>query len=482
MIAMKVRFPLIFLLLHLATLPEARANHVIRLLSGDVFRGTLSIMETNGMAVWQHPLASKLFRIPSSSIVDVQMTPTLPAQGGEQSTAAIELTNGDRIIGRVQLMDAEKLVVQTTAAGTLNVRRPMLTSIAGVTDLGGAAGASGQRLFGWVRQGATNTWVYRRGGLEVGQGTIARNIELPSVFRVDFDMAWQIHPELTLRLFADPDKWNRKQHLIIAIEGQSVQTGVSYTDQTQNIGMNTFGYGSFAPTKSRQCHVTILVDNRGGRFDILIDGKSVMRSNAFGGVADTGPLSGSGVVLQGSYRKAILQNQFRNRGNNPAGAAAFAMARHAQEQPSPTRISGFRLSSWDGQPLDKSANQPPPKLDTIALANGDIATGTIEKIADNQALVKTAHVALNIPIERALNVRLAASKSERARRVNGDVRVYLVDGSQITMMLESITDSALVGSSENFGRASVQRAAVDYIQFNIYDSRAQKLHSENWGF
>jgi hypothetical protein len=110
-----------------------------------------------------------------------------------------------------------------------------------------------------------------------------------------------------------------------------------------------------------------------------------------------------------------------------------------------------------------------PKEGRMELANGDSLDGEVTSIADGIIAVKTPLGDVKLPVARIRNVALKKVDLERCKRRNGDIRAWFADGTSIVFRLDGVGDGTLLGSSQNFGKATFKTAAFNRIEFNIHD-------------
>jgi hypothetical protein len=105
----------------------------------------------------------------------------------------------------------------------------------------------------------------------------------------------------------------------------------------------------------------------------------------------------------------------------------------------------------------------------IRLSNGDIALGSVQKIANGNVLLDTRLGNISLPIERITELKLPPPEYNERLLQNGDVRCWFPDGKHVTFRLESINpDGKWVGYAQNFGVTAFDISAFSKIEFNLY--------------
>ena len=73
----------------------------------------------------------------------------------------------------------------------------------------------------------------------------------------------------------------------------------------------------------------------------------------------------------------------------------------------------------------------------MELRNGDNIAGEVVSIVDGMITVKTSFREAKLPVETLRDVALKPVERERCKRLNGDVRAWLPDGSSIVFRLNA---------------------------------------------
>ena len=131
----------------------------------------------------------------------------------------------------------------------------------------------------------------------------------------------------------------------------------------------------------------------------------------------------------------------------------------------------------------RSAKRPANRVavDSMQLANGDFVSGELVAVDDGIVTIKSSLGEVKLPVDRLRTLALKALNSERAIRRNGDIRIFIKGGSRLVMRLEAVEQGRLIGSSQNFGQASIGIDAIERIEFNIYDQWLEVIRSgDEW--
>ncbi|NQU09376.1 hypothetical protein HQ590_01180 [bacterium] len=423
---------------------DTETSDLLRFKNGDVLHGSLVGMPSPDKILWQHPDTEPEITFAARHVVQVRLAGHgVPPPPGPLAT--VQLTNDDELQGKVTALDAERLVLETWYAGPLTIKRTMVTSIGLETMLADTIYAGPTGMEGWqhARQRSA-AWRYSKGAFySTTQGGIGRDVGLPDRARVEFDLAWRNFPQFMLALYTGDFDQILSDGYILQWSGNTV-----YLQRARNRDVNNLGGAINLDDMQRRTkfHVTVLVDKPKKSVSLLIDGALTKQW------VDPGDFAGTGTGL-------MLQSQ---------GQGAL-------------RFSNLRVSTWDGQ-LDQPATAATPRSeDVIRLVNNDKVSGRLESIANDKITFVTSYATLDIPLDRASIIQLAADKAERARRQAADIRAVFRRGGRVTLAVETLDGQSLSGTSENFGRQSFTRQAFRELQLNIYDETAAETTDE-WEF
>ena len=179
--------------------------------SGDTLYGKLLAVEPRDVVRWQHPDASDPIEFNAAGVSQVDF----PVQKGLATQSdfpcRIVLANGDVLSGNWVSCDRETATFDTWYAGKLRIPRTAILSVAfnsrapavfdGITGLEGWTQGASSKAF---VNGAAGQWVYRHGGLYADKpASIARDLKLPPMANIEFDLAWKGMLIFSIGLYTD---------------------------------------------------------------------------------------------------------------------------------------------------------------------------------------------------------------------------------------------------------------------------------------
>lgn len=439
-----------------AALAEPPATEaIVRFSNNDQLAGSVASLTTDTL-VWKSPVLEKPSAFFLRNVMDVSLPAVVPEITAEHE-ATLKLTNGDIICGQLASVTDESLSMDTWFAGRLHFNRLMVSGvkIAGKTTYL-YRGPSG--MDGWQQSadkaGHKAAWSYSRSAFRSnGVGSIARDDLLPEECAITFDVAWKGEAiGLKVHAFSDDPS------------SDAPSSGYEISFQRGSIYLRNCKTQSFLGSANSQS----LMENDHARIEI----RASLKSGRVCLFANERPIE---VWIDPDVAKG-----------------KFGRCLHFVSQtPSAMRISGISVAKWDGvvdrmpepragmmrqfnlQGLGDEAKAAPPaekpKEGRMELANGDSLEGEVVSITDGVIAVKTPLGDVKLPVARIRTVALKKVDLERCKRRNGDIRACFDDGSSIVFKLDDVGDGTLLGSSQNFGKATFKTAAFNRIEFNIYD-------------
>jgi hypothetical protein len=431
-----------------ATVPGR--GDLIRFRSGDSLYGKLRAFDaTNGLR-WIHPDAVAPIAFKPGNVVEVQLAEKSAAAVSASNTCLIRLGNQDEITGGLVSFDAEKMIVETSQAGRLTLPRKTVQFIQPRPAPAPPIFEGPTGLEGWTIGKVSNAaaeageWRYRNGAFYATRAaSIARDIRLPDVASLEFDLAWRGSFHLALALYTD-----YLQPISLATKETEPDFGGFYSLQLNNYYANLLavtkpdplrylGQMPLQPDFGRKnaAHVEVRINKAKNIVALLIDG-----------------------VLIKSW---VDTQEFVGRGTG---------IRIVHQGQGGSRISGLRVSEWDGQFEEKPTNPPDSRQDLAKLRNGDRLQGALEQIRDGKMLFAISGRTIEVPLNRVKQIEMAGAGVERPKPSEGSVRAHFHRGGSVTLDLEKVDDAGWVTRSPAFGAATFQRDSFSRIQFDLRGS------------
>jgi len=419
---------------------NAPAHDELLFRNGDFVFGKLLGINSNQLR-WQHPDASEPIQFTMDGIeeVDFAAAPRSPALSGG---CKILFSNGDLLRGKLISCDDESLTLDTPAGGRLKLPRNRLQSLA-VTPtepaiIDGIAGLEGwTEVAAPVAQGAeAGHWSYRNGAFYATKpASIARDLKLPEMCRIEFDLAWRGQPSLAVALYTDS-----LRPILLLNKEQGPDFSGFYSFRINGI------VAEMLPVKKRatipslgsvilaslgradHAHFDLRVSKPQNKMILLVDKTPVMQwtdPNGFQG-------EGSGI--------RFVEN---------AGAL---------------KLSNLRITRWDGmveEKLDATSNLAE---DVVWLQNGSSVSGVVSSANEQAVLLRAHDRPQSIPFSSVREIDFRAPLN-RPPPEGAGVHAMFAEGGGIHGQLESWNPDGVVLRSADFGRARFNASAFTALQF-----------------
>ena len=454
---------ILFTALQFTTAAEVVESSV-RFSNNDQLSGSLDSLTTEQL-VWKSPILVKPVPFLLENVLDL----TLPAaitNSEARHEAAVTLTNGDLIHGQLASVSDQSVELDTWFAGRLKFNRLMIRDVQ-ISERPDFIYRGPTGLDGWKQSGEKPAWTYQNSSIRsTGVGSIARDVNLPDECSIAFDASWRGSFSLKLVFFSDD------------IASDRPTSGYEMNIQTRSVYLRSCKTQKFlghTPNavmlqENEKARVEVRASKKTGKICLFIDGEIIdvwtdpdVASNEFG----------RGIHF-------ISQNE------SPVQISRIEVGAwdgEVDQMPDPQKLGGIRQFGNQFEPMDDEPEplrqEKKPNTERMELRNGDSITGEVISIIDGTITVRTPFREVKLPVESLRSVALKPVDLERCKRENGDVRVWLPDGSSMVFKLLGVTEDSLIGNSQNFGTANFKIAAFNRIEFNIYDPELNDIRLAN---
>jgi len=412
-----------------------------------------------GELIWKSPL---LTQQPTPFLIGRVLSLTrnaeeLRTERGDYE-AIVTLTNGDTLRGKLSAIADTQIVLATSYAGDIKLRRSMVRNL--VIDSHPKLIFSGPTgMEGWMEiSGKEGIWTYKDGVLESsGRGGLFRKLDLPDKISLSFDLEWRDFLSFRFAIFCDEP--NSNGFTSNGYEVECARANTIIRKRRANGGVNEENIGRIhipSIMENEKVRFELRGDRRNGKFQLLVDGMPV------GDWDDPQP--------------------------EPSRMGAGMM--FFSEDLSSLRVSHIRVAAWDGtikqhpvvgneeegvkEPKDRQDNGRPKMI----LRNGDVLVGDVVSIDHDIMMVKTDFGDVALPVSRAESFSLSNAGSEEPILKNGDIRAWFPGGGRVTFRLDAFADGMLRGFSQTFGDVSFKIDAFNRIEFNLYNPEFEGMRDE----
>lgn len=440
---------------------SAEPTRWVRFVNGNQLAGNMIALSTDQLT-WQSPLLVEDAQFNLEKVLDVVLGGK-PHLLGDGAYVSVQLTNGDRLVGKLVSMEEKEIVLDTWYAGTLHLNRLMVQKVL-IEDRANQLYRGPNNLEEWTATSGDTPWKLVDGALvSSGPSGVAMDAKLPSRVSISFTAAWKSNIGFKV-LF-----------LTGSIEKENGPNGYALTFQSRNLFLQSLATQMAIGQRATS---STLLESSAARFEIQAN-------------AQTGEFC---LWIDGQVVEVWRDVEFAN---NRVGGIIHMISLGSQ----PIKISEIVISKWDGYiPAEarKMAQQNfedfgMPQIGFIEaneaeaaklaenrlfLRNGDHLDGQLLDVTGDSVRIKTPFREVNLPLVKLRNLPLLDRSLERCKRMAGDIRGWFHDGTSVVFRLEDVKHDSLSGSSQNFGKATFQLSSFQRIEFNIYEPDLEAIRRD----
>ena len=184
-------------------------RHILSFRNGDLLLGSLESIRSDKSLVWRRPDVSQPIELSGTNLSEARFfferNPASPATNG----CRIHLNNGDAIEGTLVQIDSLNITLETSFAGPMVFPRRVVVEVESLPREGRAIFSGLTGLEGWTMgkvtlpaAGESGDWRYTNGAFYATRSaSIARDLKLPDVARIEFDLAWKSTLQAAVALY-----------------------------------------------------------------------------------------------------------------------------------------------------------------------------------------------------------------------------------------------------------------------------------------
>lgn len=424
--------------------PSVRGNQEAAVFrSGDILAGSLIGVLSNTVT-WKHPDASGPVDLQAGALAELQIKSESKSHNESTNACVVRLTNDDQFEGELIAVDQGEVRLKTWYAGEVKFPRSLLQSIVPTGPSRSTIYEGPTSAEGWTMGKTTaalpsqGEWIYRNGAFYASKSaSIARDLKLPDVSSLSFDLTWKGYFQLAIALYTDS-----LQPVSLANKESEPDFGGFYSLQLNTFSANLLPITRADPirylgqaslltlSQKSRAHVDIRTSKARHSISLLVNGDLVREW------VDPAPFAGKGTAV-----RFVHQGQ---------GAV---------------KIENIKVAEWDGLFEDREPAPPPAKQDLAKLRNGDRVTGSIEQIQNGSVTVSLPDRKLEVPFTRAKEISFARERSTKVPEVPTDARAYFMRGGVLTLRIEKWDAESLVATSPAFGKATFHPRAFMRLEF-----------------
>jgi hypothetical protein len=280
-------------------------------------------------------------------------------------------------------------------------------------------------------------WTYRNGAFYASKpASIARDLKLPDMMRMEFDLAWRGQANLAIALYTDS-----LRPILLANKENGPEFGAFYSFRLGGIVADMYPIKKHGPSvslgsvilaalgRSDHAHFDFRVSKPQNKIYLLVDG--------------------------------VLAMQW----SDPGGFEADGTGVRFVENSGAIKLSNLRVTRWDGILEEKTDTTPNGPDDVVWMNDGQSAAGTITTMNAQSVSLRAQNVAREIPFAKIREIDFGAPSAHPTLEGTGGVRATFAQGGCIHGELESWSADGAVFRSADFGRAKFNPSLFAALQF-----------------
>ncbi len=381
---------------------------------------------------------------PLETIVKISFGDRNSPSFSPKNACKVKLINLDEIEGDLISLDEKEMILETAFSGRISIPRKRIDSFTPIIPKPTVVFEGPTGIDGWTISSSPapdaqpSTWKYRNGALITTEsGSIARDLKLPDIATIEFDIAWQNYLSIAIALYA-----NTLFPIQLAQKDDGPDFGPFYSLQInfntvnlmairKGIPINSMGIG-FLPLIDRKtsAHIMIRANKPEKTFYLYVDGLLVKQWQ------DPGQFSGSGTCV-----------------------------RFVNQLSAPLKISNITVMQWDGRtetPTNKIDNL---KSDFVRLLNNDTVMGTVKEFKDGKFKFQTAFGNVEVPFIRVNQFHFSIIGREPIFKKPDDITATLTKYGKLTVKIERWENDKLIAINPVFGSVKIPLWALRILSF-----------------
>ena len=426
-----------------AKVVSGNTNDVIWLQTGERLRGELAGIAGDHTILWRHPDISEQVMFPLAQTIKIRLGPRPYETPKAESPCLVRCVNQDEFEGDLVQFDQSGATLQTWYAGTLKFARDHLSSIQPIIINPKVLFQGPDGMEGWT-QGASgipgvesNAWSFMNGALvATSAGSVARDVKLPAMASLDFDLAWANYLQIAIALYADS-----LQPVNLAGKDAAPDFGGFYSLQINGNTANILTVKKGAPLNSLGVHMMPGFDNK-TTVHITIRIHKQDRS----------------VYL---YMDGVLVKHWQDSADTLGAGTCIRIVNQAAN---PLKISNLTIAEWDGRLDIQPAVVSNATKDFVRLLNHDSVSGTLQTINKGLAVFLTDHGNLEVPLQRVEQIHFAQS-GKAAAAPPSTMLAYFIKRGQAAFKLAGWENGQLIIQNPNIGKVQINPAGLRLLDF-----------------
>lgn len=432
----------------LVRLDQSSSREALVFRNGDLLYGALESITPQSEIRWRHPDAEDLIQLRPENVAEIHFPPRQTGRPeGAAALCRLMLYQGDELEGDIVQFDQEKVVLRTWYASEFSIDRKHIRSIIPVPPEGAVVFEGPSGLEGWTigkvtsALGDAGEWKYKNGAFyATNAASIARIVNIPDTARVEFDLTWKGVFQLAVAIYTD-----YLQPINLANKDTEPDFAGFYSLQLNSFSANLLPVKKNDPLRYLG-QVSVPTFNQKNTAHVEIRASKPKRTVA--------------LYVDGNLVKQWLDTEeFAGQGRG---------VRFVHQGQGKVKMSGLRISEWDGQNEETVVPLASGQQDVAKLRNGDKVIGSMDLIQDGQVTISTAATKLVIPLARVKQLDFGGVSTQKpALDDSVNVRAIFNRGGVVSLRLLKCEDGKVYGAHSAFGDLAFDTAAFARLELKL---------------
>jgi hypothetical protein len=429
-----------------AAQPTNATAHAIAFTNGDALLGRLQSIDPQGVLVWRHPDAAAPITFAPGSATEVRFHDAVQPATLLSNRCLVKLTNLDELEGGLRSLDERELVLETVYAGTLHIPRSRVQTILPLSERLATVFSGPDGLEGWTI-GKVNAAVGEAGQWRYLNGAFYAR-EAASVAR-DVKLPNSASLEFDI-------EWRGMLNMAVAL----------YTDYLHPVSLRAKedepDFGGFYSLQINSQLVNLLYVNK--RDPLRQLGQAIVPSLAQKNRARIAIKCSRNAPQVSLLVDGVIVRQWVDTEGFGAEGTGIRLVHQGQGT---VRLSDLRVSEWDGRFEEAASIRTDGKNDLLVLVNSDKVLADLKEIRAGGVKLVASGNTLSVPLNRVTQIELAGGTQVRDGTAKDAVRAWFAQRGSMTFTLEKWDAEGAVATSPNFGRAVFAPGVFSRLEFGV---------------
>lgn len=427
-------------------LKPAPPEDVVWLRTGERLRGQILGMAGEGWLRWQHPHIAEEIKLALTNVLKIRFAPRNLGNTNLENPCVVRLINGDNLSGNLAGFDGMHLSLESPACGRLQIPRQIMVGLQPMEMNARIVYEGPTGLDGWtqgqgVAEVAADAWVYGNGAFIANKpGSIARDVKLPDLVEISFQVEWEGYTTLAIALYAD-----RLQPIQLLAKDKIEDLQGFYSLQ---ISMASFISAVLVPIKK-----DVPLNPQG--LGMAINQNFIQSSKA-------------AFTIRANKKERIVilycNGQLMRQWQDPVETlGSGTILRFVNQQATTVRISNLVIKHWDGRHEFQNNLTTQGTNDLLLLVNQDRVSGVLGPLRNKEWEVGTPLGPVQVPLSKIEQLHFSILKRQPPPTKPAPARLTFNNQDRLSIQLDHWSGDRLQATHPLLGQMIINISALREI-------------------